>query len=477
MNWTPGPYARLKGKPVRPHPVQAAFHASPAPYKYFRGGIGSGKSLAGAWELVSNVLENREYLYNTGQRGPTLYLAAAPLKKLVDAGSRTHVDNILEEARIASGFDLVERRREGPPAEIYLITGDKIGFHTLKDPKMFAGFNAAGVWYDESELADNPDEGWIALTSRLRDERFPPERLRAIVTSSPRGYRGLSAMFETQAAQGDPRYAIFTARNRDNPAMTDEYRAMIATRMSERERRQQLDGELEAEQGAVYGLEYDPARSLVYAPEWEWRGAPRADRQYFVSMDWGGSYHALFIEHNPYLPGTSRPDKLGGEDVVFHELTMDDVQVEDFLNEVKRHLAMLKLPIETTDAYADYNPREAVYIANKRGYFDGRCVASRVGPDGDKERGIAVVRWRLAPAGGEHRRLRFAERLRRTKSDRPILRCLSNYKRIERDIDGVTVRLGVNQDSPWSHGPDALRAYCWPRYRHLRIELDAQPAA
>ncbi len=461
------PYAILGGKPVRPHARQAEFHKCEALYKYFRGGAGSGKSLAGAWEFLRRIMSNAEYISRQGLEPGINYIAGAPTAKLVKFGPWAHMLRIIRAAADHNGFSLLAHKPwETPPQRLELITGDTIYFVTLQDAEMFAAMNAGGAWYDEAELAPNPMEGWNALSGRVRDPRLPPERQFMLATSTPCGYRGLTAHFADMEAANNPQYAVIQAKNSDNPSMTEEYRRRLSSGMSERERRQVLDGALETEDGAVYGLEFDPSASIDQGYKWGFKARP--GHEYFWAIDWGGSYHGLLIEHSRLIPGTERVDPLGGYDTVFDEVVMDDVQDEAFLEELRAKTAEVGLEWSDLKAWADYNPRDAVYLANQKRFFDGRCYTRRVGPDADKESGINTVRGRLLDYEGK-RRLRFAPALRHTDSERRILRCMTSYKRLDATVDGQTVRLGVNQKSPWSHGPDALRAYCWPRYVMYRI--------
>lgn len=467
------PYARLPSGPSGPNAAQRAFHAGRARHKFFRGGVGSGKSRAGAWELFRSVVRNAQYLNERGLPPGALYLVGAPEYRLVNGGIYKHITSILDEASGLSGFNVTKKIWTTSPRRIQLVTGDEIVFFSTKHSEMLASDNAVGCLYDESELADDPMAGYSALEARVRDPRFPPDRYFAHATSTPRGYRGLSAYFADQIAAGDADYAMYQARTADNQAMSVDYQKRLASKMSERERLQQLEGELVTEAGAVYGLEYDDALSVDHA--WRWLGRPRRDHTYTWAIDWGSSYHGVLMEHSPYYPGTERRDPLGGFDTAIAEVVLDGVQDEQFLEELFRVSDKMLIPRGQLTAWSDYNPVHSRKVANAPAFFAGRCSARRVGQDGDKERGINVVRWRLRASDGT-RRLRFAAHLRNTPADRKILRCMTNYTREEALEDGQVIRLGVKQRSPYSHGPDALRAYLWPKYESLRIGQGAAAA-
>lgn len=467
------PYARLPSGPCGPNAAQRAFHSSKARHKFYRGGVGAGKSRAGAWEMVRGILRNAAYLSQNGLTPGALYLVGAPEYRLVNGAVWKHVTSILEESAALSGFSLVEKIWTTSPRRIRLVTGDEIVFFSTKHSEMLAADNATGMLYDECELADDPMAGYSALEARVREPRLPPSAYFAHATSTPRGFRGLSAYFADQIAKGDTDYAVFQARTADNKAMGTDYQTRLASGMSERERLQQLEGELVTEAGAVYGLEYDDATSIDH--RWQSSRGPKRDHTYTWAVDWGGSYHGLLIEWSPYIPGTERRDPFGGYDTVIDEVVMDGVQDEEFIEEMFRTSDRRFIPRGSLQCWSDFNPVHSRKVANAPAFFNGRAFAKRVGPDGDKERGINVVRWRLRASDGT-RRLRFAPHLRNTPADRKILRCMTNYIRPEELVDGQVVRFGVKQRSPYSHGPDALRAYLWPKYEHLRTGQSARAA-
>lgn len=464
-------YAFRGGIACQPSAPQRAFHLSPSMYRYFRGGLGAGKSLAGSRDLMVRILSNAEWLtqYNATaarklRRGLT-YIAGAPSYDLVEAGAWFHVNDWLDQFAELNGHSLVDKVWETEPKRIRLRSRDVINFVSLKHPKGFAGLNATGAWLDEAELGESPMAAFQALNKRLRDTAVPEDRWFLVVTSTNEGFRGVSAHFETEIARGNDRYSLVKAPTASNPGASAVYIANLAAGMTEREARELIHGETEAEEGAVFRYEHHRERQLV---DWTWLKRPRQGCEYYVAIDWGGHYHALLIEHYPLDERGFRCVN-GGVDVVFDEVIMDGVQDGVFLDAVMERIGAWNLDPARVTAYADYYPREAVALANTRRYFDGRCYAQRVGDSRNKRDGINTVRWRLSNAKGD-RRLFFARRLQQTKEARRILACMDNYAYQTRSSDGEVILLPeVKQESMWSHGPDALRAYCWQRYRHLRV--------
>ncbi len=463
-------YARLRGVAYGPTKHQRAFHSLGCMYRYFRGGLGAGKSLAGSRDTLLKVLSNAEWLTDHNAHSPRPfergldYIVGAPSYDLVEAGAWYHINDWLEQFSELNGWSLVDRVWETEPKRIRLRTKDVLRFVSLKHPKGFAGINAAGAWLDEAELGDDPMGAFQALNKRLRNNAIPPELWFLIVTSTNEGYRGVSAHFEAEIARGNTMYGLVKAPTSSNPGVAKSYIDNLSAGMSAREVAELLHGETEPEEGSVFRHEFHRTQNVI---PWQWLKRPRKGCEYYVAIDWGGHYHALFIEHYP-LDSRDEIDEWGGVDVVFDELVMDGVQDSVFLDAVMERLRSWNLETDKVTAHADYYPRDSVVLANTRRYFGGRCYSQRVGETQFKRAGIRTVRWRLSDANGV-RRLFFADRLHKTKENRRILACMDNYAYATKQGDGQLILLpDVKQESVWSHGPDALRAYCFNRYRHLR---------
>jgi hypothetical protein len=455
--------------------AQAAFHGLPAIYKMFRGGLGSGKSHAGAREFMSAVLENAEHrgrLRNPGKTG-LLYLVAAPTYDVIEVGAWHHITQWLDEFETINGFALDRKRRISDPRKIELITGDTIKFLSMEKYEKWAAATAAGVWFDESELCDDPIGAFKMLQGRLRDRRSYKRFI--IVTSSPRGNRGLARMFKEKQAAGDERFRWVKASSYDNPGNAEGYVDDMASTMSERERRQQIEGEIVADEGAVYGLEFDDSYSIAH--DWRWTGRPRFGECYYdICTDWGGSYHGMLIEHHPHLlydhMGNPMPDSETregwGTDIVIDEFLADGVQDREYCRQVAARCRE-KWGIQPKDInlfYCDYNPRDAEMEARR--WWSPKVRSWRVEDKNDRIERINTLRWRLC-GGDRIRRLMFAPHLRQTRHDRRILDCMLNYRYKELKIDGQTVLSELpTKDGPWPHGPDALGYRAWIKYSQLR---------
>jgi len=444
--------------PSSPSGPQAEFHEAAAKhtYTFLCGGLGSGKSWAGAWELIWSVLENREVMQDEGRDGELLYLVGAPTYQLIDAGPWRHILTILDEMSRLSGYSIIKGKpQKTHPRQIRLTTGDVIQFIST-DSGRFAGANAVGWWLDEGEESENPLASFNLLDNRKRDQRGP--RMFGITTSTPTiAGTGIARLFEDQEAAENPDYKMVRAATNSNPAFADgKYYAQRAATMSERERRVKLDGEILPPEGSVFGLEFDPSKSLAH----RWRFDRNRKRvQYNLAIDWGGSYHALLIEH----------DEKTGVDVVMDEFIKDGVQVREFCQYVVDQCKS-RWRIDRADIHqvvCDYNPKDSRTEAYK--WWRGRVSHRRVRNHQDRTRRLNVMRWRLLDSNG-NRRLLFNPALKRTRSNRPVLLCLTNYKFAERRVQGQDVLTDRPiQESLWSHGVDALAYMMDIRYSGLRI--------
>ncbi len=444
--------------PSGPHAKQAEFHALTQRHVMYRGGLGAGKSLAGSRALLLSILENYQHAVTLGgtHRGGMLYLVGCPTYDMCTVGPWAHITAWLDSFHVQNGWRMDRRRWETHPRAIELFNGDVIKFLSVSKPQTWAAATAAGAWLDESELCPDPIGAFQMLQGRLRDNRAHQHRL--FVTSSPRGNRGVAKLFADKAVEGDPDYGLVVSSSYENPGISDEYRAAMESTMSDYERRQQIEAELLADENSVFAHEFDEVASMAH--HWRYR---RGRGKWRLAIDWGGSYHCLIIHHDPE----------SGMDVVVDEVIADGVQDLDFCNlVVKRcrdHWGVQ--PGDIDKVVCDYNPRDACKVAYTK--WRGRVMHRRVRDNQDRWSRINTLRWRLCEAGTGTRRLLFAPHLRKTQSNRGILSCFANYALQERWVQGERVITDRPiQESPYSHGVDALGYYCWVLYSHQRVSHD-----
>jgi hypothetical protein len=170
-----------------------AFLKSDALFRAFCGGIGSGKTWAGAYDLIRRAKPGR------------LYLVVAPTYSMLsDATFRMFVG-------LAEQLGLVDRgdvKRSAPPS-VRLRTGAEVLFRSADEPDRLRGPNLSGLWMDEASLMHV--NAYTVAIGRLRQ-------------AGEMGW--LSATFTPQGrlhwtydvfAKGRPGTAIFYSETRDNP--------------------------------------------------------------------------------------------------------------------------------------------------------------------------------------------------------------------------------------------------------------------
>src|SRR2546421_5136455 len=146
---------------VRLHPAQHDFLRSSALFRAFCGGIGSGKSWAGSYDLIRRAKAGR------------LYLVVAPTySMLADATFRMFLSLAQELGLVEPG----EVKRSAPPAA-RLRTGAEVLFRSADEPDRLRGPNLSGVWLDEASLMsldvftiaigrlrEAGEQGWLSAT-------------------------------------------------------------------------------------------------------------------------------------------------------------------------------------------------------------------------------------------------------------------------------------------------------------------------
>jgi phage terminase large subunit-like protein len=144
---------------VKLHPAQSAFRRSTALYRGFVGGRGSGKSWAGAYDLIRRA-----------KRGRT-YLAASPTGVLLQDTSYPTFKAIAEDLGVWGSVKLT------PYPNATLTTGAVIRFRSAEEPDKLRGPNLSGVWLDEASLMargaydiaiaclrEQGEQGWLSAT-------------------------------------------------------------------------------------------------------------------------------------------------------------------------------------------------------------------------------------------------------------------------------------------------------------------------
>ena len=189
----PTPVAR-----IRLHPAQQAFLHGNALFRAFCGGIGSGKTWAGAYDLIRRAKAGR------------LYLVVAPTYAMLsDATFRSFLALAEQLGLVGPG----EVKRSAPPS-LRLRTGAEVLFRSTDDPDRLRGQNLSGVWMDEASLM--PVDAFHILIGRLRQDC---EQGWLSATFTPKGRQHWT--YETFGS-GGPNTALYQVRQQYTTAQAEQ---------------------------------------------------------------------------------------------------------------------------------------------------------------------------------------------------------------------------------------------------------------
>ncbi len=246
-------------------PKQRAFVDSPAPFTFYVGGIGAGKSYAGAVRAI------RHALTHDGSLG---LIGAPTYTMLRDTTERTFFA-LLPRAAIAS-FNRNEQH-------LRLVNGAEILFRSLDAPDRVRGLNLSWFWLDEAPLCGY--YAWQILKGRLRQSGVAPC---AWATGTPHGKDGYYRDFEARPQPGHALYRASTHENASNlpPGYVESlgYEGAFAE--------QEILGLFTAFEGLVYRFESD-----LVQPDTHVRAAPEGKRfaQVIGGVDWGYTNPAVAL--------------------------------------------------------------------------------------------------------------------------------------------------------------------------------------
>jgi phage terminase large subunit-like protein len=230
------PTAQLARLDVPVWGVQGDFVADDHRYALFLGGIGAGKTYAGAIRALRFI------------RPGSLGLVIAPtFRMLRDATWRTALG-------LWRGVGVAEQVLRGDELRVVFANGAEALFRSAEDPERLRGPNAAWAWIDEGALC-HPDT-WTVTIGRLRQHGLAGS---AWVTTTPKaqnvggsGQNWTRRVFVTEATHETALYRGATA---ENPFLPAEYVASLRSQYTARLARQELEAEwLTDTPGALWTL-------------------------------------------------------------------------------------------------------------------------------------------------------------------------------------------------------------------------------
>lgn len=204
-------------------PRQLRFVKDPARFPGYVGGIGSGKTFAGAVKVISRL-----------DRKGIGMVAAPTYSMLRDATART-LFSLMNDAGIVYDY------RRGDNALTIPASGHEIIFRSLDDPEKVRGPNLDWAWVDEASLVDRL--AWQIVKGRVRVGATP----QAWATFTPKGRNWCWEEWERDANPDHPLYRVRTDENPELPEGFGEslgYTGVFAA--------QELGGEFVAFEGLVW---------------------------------------------------------------------------------------------------------------------------------------------------------------------------------------------------------------------------------
>lgn len=217
-------------KVIRLHRAQQEFCRSRSLYRGFVGGRGSGKSWAGAYDLIRRA-----------RRGRT-YLVGSPTSVLMQDTTFPTFKKLAQDLGVWGSVKL------SPYPNVSLTTGATVRFRTAEDPEKMRGPNLSGVWLDEGSLMAKG--AYDVCIAALREEG---EQGWLSSTFTPKGFGHWS--YETFGT-GRPDTAMFHARTGDNPFLPAGFQATLERQYSGLRAAQELGGKFVNMEGAEWPPEY-----------------------------------------------------------------------------------------------------------------------------------------------------------------------------------------------------------------------------
>lgn len=429
-------------------------------HRLYLSGVGGGKTLTSGVDVGETANEN------PGCTG----LYVAPTYDMLNDIVLREIDEIIERASNEAGFRVATYSKSRYRWDF--CTGYQLYMRSADRPDKLRGRTVSHVWIDESEVIPSPIYTWNVLLGRLRETHRPPYRIQrylsVLVTTTPNGPTGIVGLFLQQHAKGDPMYAIVRQRSRENPALDEAFFQAMENTYSEDFRKEQLDAEIVARQGAVYGKTFKrdpfnpglPGSSGNMIP-WEYQ----SDLPTYVGIDWGHRRpHVLWYQYDERGVYTGQEDT----GVVFAEFCEDDVPLDSLIRYLKNCEMYWHIDGFQIDPGGDTSVEGRRSI--RRAFPDTRIDFPRDRGDRALRWGIELTKARIC-LSTQRRRLLFRSnnppdevaqglaldpivQVDDEGTHRGILCCLAaGYIWRKKGLDIVPDKTGRLYD----HGPDALR--------------------
>jgi predicted phage terminase large subunit-like protein len=249
-------------KRIKLHPTQQAFYENSSLFRSFVGGIGSGKSWCGSFDMICKAKAGR------------LYLVAAPtFGMLADSTFRS----FLAVGQELGVIDHDKVNRSAPPS-VRLRTGAEVLFRSADDPDRLRGPNLSGVWLDEASLMEQA--AFDVAIGRLREGG---EQGWLTATFTPKGRKHWThEVFNTSR----PDTAIFHSKTSDNPFLPEGFDATVRGQYTSALADQELGGLFTDIGGTMFKRDWfsivEPAQVPTLTEQvrcWDLASTPKDERK------------------------------------------------------------------------------------------------------------------------------------------------------------------------------------------------------
>ncbi len=231
-----------------PLPKQRVFHESPAKYKLFMGGVGSGKTMALDWEAL---LLSLEFPGNYGLVGRLYYPELR--------------DTTMHDFFEICPSELIKEYKK-TEHKVTLFNNSTIIFRALEDPDKIKSLNLG--WFGIDEMTEVPENVFLMLQSRLRRTNVP--RRVGFGSTNPEGHDWVFQRFGIKH-KDDPKYLMVNVASTENPHLPDDYVDDLMGSYDEIWIKRYIMGDPSAFEGQIISI-WDPKVHIIKAfdppPEW-----------------------------------------------------------------------------------------------------------------------------------------------------------------------------------------------------------------
>ena len=404
----------------------------PQTYRAFVGGIGSGKTIAGAELYLEAAMESPA---STG------IICARDLPQCKKSQIAA-LEQVAWEWAEKNGVHPIQSHNRSDHF-FQLINGHKAYYTGVKYPDAIRGITAALIWWDEPNSAEDPNYAFRVLRGRLRQTGTNIARLLFLLTGTPDGLQG-PMMYWRDRCKHEVLPGIFIGsgqfsewlmvkmRTGDNSANPRDYESDARADYDKRFAAQELDAG------------FDPRFHELH-----------------VAIDWGLRYpHVLWFARDR----AAAEDQRIPSDVIIDEFCEDDATVDQVLQVLADRQETWGRPYDCF--YPDPAGKQENHILRKK--FPGVDVRRFRKTEHRAIRwGVFVMRGRLLNGAG-HRRLLIAERVAKMPANRhPEGRGICNGLRFydfARTRQGMIKQGEFRDDSWYVHGVDCARYYLTQMY-------------